>query len=274
MDTRFFTEEMYPGTLSLTYLGQEGFYIRTDTCRLLVDPYLTDYVDVHHPGAGWVRKYPSPVTPEEIAPYVDYVFCTHDHDDHTDPWTVASLATANPHLTFFVSRPFAHKLPVYGVPENQVVPVDTGKPVVLPGVCFTGIPAAHEELHPCPCETGGENYEELGFRFTFGDGTVLYHAGDCCPFGGLAEAIGQADVMLLPVNGRDWYRTSRGILGNMNAVEAVHLAKDCGADMVIPMHYDLYAINGIPVTEFVHAVEPTGLKYHLFRPGERLVYRK
>ncbi len=272
MNERIFTEVVYPGTVTLTYLGQEGFYLRTPHCRLLVDPYLTDYVDVHHPGAGWERKYPTPVKPEEIAPHVDYVFCTHDHDDHTDPWTVAALAKANPKLHFVVSRPFAHRLPLYGVPETQVIPIDSGIPMTLPGIVVTGIPAAHEELHRV-----GEGYAELGFRFVLStdeDDIVLYHAGDCCPFAGLAEAVGRADVMLLPVNGRDWYRTSRDILGNMNAVEAVHLAQDCGADMVIPMHYDLYEINGIPAEQFVQAVEPTGLKYHLFRPGERLVYKR
>ncbi len=272
MDHGILTEAVHPGTITLTYLGQEGFYIRTPHCRLLVDPYLTDYVDVHHPGAGWERKYPTPVKPEEIAPYVDYVFCTHDHDDHTDPWTVAALAGANPTLRFVVSRAFADKLPVYGVPETRVIPVDSGVPLHLPGIVVTGIPAAHEQLHPV-----GEGYAELGFRFVLSteeEDVVLYHAGDCCPFEGLSAAIGRADVMLLPVNGRDWYRTSRGILGNMHAAEAVQLAQDCGADMIIPMHYDLYAINGIPAEQFVQAVEPTGRKYHLFRPGERLVYKK
>ncbi len=270
MSTHFCTETLYPGMVTFTYLGQEGFYIRTRDCRLLVDPYLTDYVDRHHPGAGWERKYAPPVTPEEMAPYTDYVFCTHDHDDHTDPWTVAALAKANPRLKFFVSGVFAHKLPLYGVPEGQVVPVDTGKTIVLPGLSFTGIPAAHEELHPV-----GESFAELGFRFVFAHEngeTVVYHAGDCCPFDGLSEAIGHADVMLLPVNGRDYYRTSRGILGNMNAVEAVQLAKTCGAKMMIPMHYDLYDINGIPVEEFVHAAEPSGITYYIFRPGEGMVY--
>ena len=93
-------------------------------------------------------------------------------------------------------------------------------------------------------------------------------------YDGLTEAIGHADVMLLPVNGRDYYKLRDDVIGNLTAREAVLLSEEVGADMLIPMHYDLYNNNGLPATDFVNAVLPSSLKYHLFRPGERMLYMK
>ena len=91
---------------------------------------------------------------------------------------------------------------------------------------------------------------------------------------GLIEAIGHADVMMLPVNGRDYFRLHDDVIGNLHAKEAVLLSEAVGADRLIPMHYVLYNNNGLPATDFVNAVLPSSLKYHLFRPGERMLYMK
>ena len=45
-------------------------------------------------------------------------------------------------------------------------------------------------------------------------------------------------VALLPINGRDAERESRGIVGNMDAAEAAELALDLGASRLVPYHWD------------------------------------
>jgi len=47
-------------------------------------------------------------------------------------------------------------------------------------------------------------------------------------------------VALLPINGNV---ASRKVAGNLNAEEAVDLAKSCNIPYVIPCHYDLFAFN-------------------------------
>ena len=60
----------------------------------------------------------------------------------------------------------------------------------------------------------------------------------------LAALRGQRiDVALLPVNGRDAEREAAGIVGNMNAREAVELADQIGATTLVPMHWDLFEGN-------------------------------
>ena len=59
------------------------------------------------------------------------------------------------------------------------------------------------------------------------------------------------DVLMVPVNGRSYYKLRDNIIGNMTAEEAIILAKETNAGMIIPMHYDLYDINRINPAYFV-----------------------
>jgi L-ascorbate 6-phosphate lactonase len=50
-------------------------------------------------------------------------------------------------------------------------------------------------------------------------------------------------VVLLPINGRDAERESQGIAGNLDEREAAELAAAAGAELLVPMHYDMFAAN-------------------------------
>jgi L-ascorbate metabolism protein UlaG (beta-lactamase superfamily) len=84
-----------------------------------------------------------------------------------------------------------------------------------------------------------------------GPAITVYHAGDTIVTDGLVEAFASrvVDVALLPVNGRDAEREAAGIVGNMNAEEAVELASRIGAATLVPMHWDLFAGNTSPAEE-------------------------
>jgi L-ascorbate 6-phosphate lactonase len=51
------------------------------------------------------------------------------------------------------------------------------------------------------------------------------------------------DVALIPINGRDWFREQRNIIGNTDHREAADLGHAIGADVIVPMHYDMFAGN-------------------------------
>jgi L-ascorbate 6-phosphate lactonase len=55
----------------------------------------------------------------------------------------------------------------------------------------------------------------------------------------------RVDVALLPVNGRDAIRESRGIVGNMDTAEAVELALTIGAAQLVPYHWDGFEGNTV-----------------------------
>lgn len=75
----------------------------------------------------------------------------------------------------------------------------------------------------------------------------VYHAGDTIPTDTLIAALRdiRVDVCLLPINGRDWFRERDGVVGNMDAGEAVALTVELGARLLVPTHWDGFAGNTV-----------------------------
>jgi L-ascorbate metabolism protein UlaG (beta-lactamase superfamily) len=65
----------------------------------------------------------------------------------------------------------------------------------------------------------------------------------------------EIDVGLLPINGRDPEREARDIVGNLSEREAGWLARAADFDLLIPMHYDLFARNRGYPARLVDSVE-------------------
>jgi L-ascorbate metabolism protein UlaG (beta-lactamase superfamily) len=76
-------------------------------------------------------------------------------------------------------------------------------------------------------------------------GVRIAHTGDTLVYDGLAERLRSAglDVLLAPINGISWFRERRGLAGNMNVFEAAELAEQTGAQITVPIHWDLFADN-------------------------------
>lgn len=260
------------GQLALFYLGQEGFLIKWKDKYLIIDAFLTGSVasDKADAMTQWLRSYPAPIEPEQLD-FVDYVICTHDHGDHTDRETISRIAAVNKKAYFIASRAFSSVFTECGVQQDHVINALADIPFVIGDITITPIPAAHEQLH---INQNGD-YEELGFIFDFA-GILLFHAGDCCIYDGLAERISGADILMLPINGRDYFRNREDIIGNMDSREALILARETGSKLLIPMHFDLFARNAVPPSFFVNCAGEfcPGMPYHIFMPGERYIWAK
>ncbi|MGZ5319193.1 MAG: MBL fold metallo-hydrolase, partial [Actinomycetota bacterium] len=96
----------------------------------------------------------------------------------------------------------------------------------------------------------------LGYVVDAGD-VRLYHAGDTIHYKGMETMLGglEIDLAMLPINGRDPEREARGIVGNLSEREAAWLAKEIGAGVVVPMHYDLFARNRGYPAHLVESIE-------------------
>ena len=253
--------------IALFYLGQEGFLVKYENTYLLIDPYLTDYVDRNccTDSVQWIRKYPSPIDPSQLD-FVDYVLCTHSHFDHADPDTLRAIYSNNTKVRFIAPAPMTNTLISYGISSERIIPAYADTEIMIHQASLLPIPSAHEELHM----NADGNYEELGYILKIGT-TSLYHAGDCCIYAGLVERLKDVDVLMLPINGRSYFkRYDDDIIGNMTCEEAIVLAKQTDAKLLIPMHYDLYSVNGVRPSHFVDMVNdihPTQ-EYHMFQCGE------
>ena len=257
--------------VGLLWLGQSGFALRLGRATVLVDPFLSPHPD---------RRFPSVLEPAE-AEGIDVIACTHEHWDHLDAESLPALCHASPGARVVVPEPIVDLTVRPGIPARRVVGIQPDGPVEIAGVTVHAIPARHG-VHPADAytfgtESSGGLYRYLGYVFEVG-GVSVYHAGDTIGYDDLANRLRQqnVDVCLLPINGRDAEREALDIVGNLDSMEAADLAAEAGADVVVPMHYDMFAANpGFP-QELVAAVQRRGGGAHVVVParGSPFVYTK
>jgi len=264
---RILKQELCENQVGVWYLGQVGFLLKAADSYLALDPYLSDYVDKNCcEFVNWKRNYAPPIKPEDIS-FVDYVVCTHSHYDHTDPITISEIAKNNPNTKFIIPAPYASNVTEYGVDIKNIIFAKAFEEIKLKDFTLIPIPAAHEELHT---DASGD-FCELGYIIK-ANGQTFFHAGDMCMYNGLIEALEKYDINIafLPINGRDYFRNNNDIIGNFNPEEAVLLAKRINADILVPMHHDLYDVNSVDASVFVNAINKYHpfRKYHIFSPGE------
>ena len=137
---------------------------------------------------------------------------------------------------------------------RRMRPLDAGETFTVPGLSVRAVASAHELLETD--ELGQQLY--LGFLFETA-GVRCYHSGDTVAYDGLAKALGPQpiDALFLPINGRD---PTRGVAGNMSAAEAVVLAAQVRARVLVPHHYDMFTFNTVPVETVVEAAKAVRLE--------------
>jgi L-ascorbate metabolism protein UlaG (beta-lactamase superfamily) len=251
--------------LHLWWLGQSGFLVQWQGRHLLLDPYLSDSLTQNYAGTDkpHVRMTERVIAPERLD-FIDVVTSSHIHTDHLDAETLGPLLRANPRLQLLI--PEANRAFVVerlGVPTDFPYGLDAGGEITLAGFRFQGIPAAHNALETD--EQGRHKF--LGYVVECGPWKI-YHSGDTLRYPGMAERLREfrVDVVLLPINGD---RPERRVAGNLNGREAAELAKDIGARLVIPCHFEMFEFNSAAPDEFIAAANALGQPHCVLRAGER-----
>jgi len=238
------------GAVGLSWLGQAGFILRAGDATALVDPFLAPYDG---------RVYESGLAATQ-AEGIDVVLCTHEHVDHLDADSAPAIAAASPGAVFVVPTPIVDMVTEAGIAPDRVVGLQPGETVELAGLTVRAVPAMHgvtmEDAYGFGESLSGGLVRFLGYVVDAGD-VRLYHAGDTIHYEGMETTLRdlEIDVAMLPINGRDPERERRGIVGNLSEREAAWLARTIGADVVVPMHYDLFARNRGYPAHLVESIE-------------------
>jgi L-ascorbate 6-phosphate lactonase len=255
-----------PGSISVWWLGQSGFLIKSPSGVLIIDPYLSEhlthkYAATNHPH---IRMTAAPFRGLDVA-FANLVLASHKHSDHLDPGTIPDLLAASPTAQLVVPGSILGHAESLGIPSRRLTGIDAGTSIEAAGFRVRAIPSAHVGLDTD--EAGHHLY--LGFVVEV-EGLRLYHSGDSLAYDGLVDHLGPDpfDVMFLPINGRD---PSRGVAGNMSAAEAVDLASQVRPRFVVPHHYDMFTFNTVPVETFEAEATrlPTVVTAKVLRCGER-----
>ena len=248
----------------LWWLGQSGYLVQWHGQYLLIDPYLSDslthkYARTEKPH---VRMSELVIDPARLN-FIDVVTSSHNHTDHLDGETLKPLFRVNPNLKFVIpeaNRDFVAER----VAIDPAVPLglNDGEHLTIGDFTIHAVPAAHETVERD--EEGQCRF--LGYVVQFGPYTV-YHSGDTMWYDEIVETLApfDIDVALLPINGRD---PKRKVAGNLNAEQAVRLAKEIRARVVIPCHYDMFTFNTADPDEFVREAQVQEQACHVLRAGE------
>lgn len=263
-----------PDALHLWWLGQSGFLVQWQNRHLLLDPYLSDSLTIKYAATDkpHVRMTERVIAPERLN-FIDVVTSSHNHTDHLDADTLIPLMRVNPRLEIVIpeaNRSFvADRLNVVAeLPRG----LDAGRSHTFAGFTIHGVPAAHPLIEKD--EWGRHRY--LGYLIEAGPWTI-YHSGDTKLFDGMEffrrqtqDAIRNTplDVALLPINGD---APERGVAGNLNGREAATLAREIGAKLAIPCHYDMFEFNTAAPDEFMATASKLGQSYRVLRNGERCI---
>lgn len=247
------------GGLAFWWLGQHSFVVKAGGRILYFDPYLSP---------DEARLVPPLLLPKEVR-HADFVFGSHDHADHIDPYAIEGIASATRRTSFVVSQVAAPRVMALGVRPNRVIGMDEGLVYEEDGLRISAVAAAHEFF---------DRDRELGYPYLCfvveTGGVTIVHLGDTCKYDGMTPKLRRwsPDILFAPINGRDAVRLKRGCIGNMTYQEAVDLAGELRPRLTVPCHYDMFADNSADPTAFAAYIEVKypDLAYWIGGYGERI----
>ncbi len=244
------------GSLAFWFLGQNGFIFKSPEGILLAtDLYLTDSCATIAPeGVDLSRKVPVPIPPEEID--VDVFAVTHNHQDHTDPETIARLRHQEiPH--FVGPHPSCDVFRERGVEHGRILAAWPDHVVEIGDITIRGTFAL---------PTDDTDLNHLGYVFQFGTGPRVYMTGDtdyCALLAGVRKH--EPHLMITCINGG---------FNNLSHDEAAQLAAQVRPRAAVPCHYDMFRDNSIDPGQFRAALKlrAPGVRYLQPEHGKAVVF--
>jgi L-ascorbate metabolism protein UlaG (beta-lactamase superfamily) len=252
------------------WLAQSGFLIKWQGKFLLFDPYLSDSLSVKYASTDkpHTRMSELAIDPTKLD-MIDIVTSSHNHTDHLDGETLIPLLSVNSNIKFIIpeaNRDFVCER--IACANTFPIGLSDGESVEVEGFKIHGVPAAHNTIERD--ENGKLKF--MGFVAEFG-GYKVYHSGDTLWYDGIVETLKpfQVDVAFLPINGN---KPERRVAGNLNSEEAARLAKEIGAKLTIPHHYNLFDFNTEDPENFIQEAEKEGIVFRVLEIGEGVMVEK
>lgn len=241
--------------IALFRLEQSHFIIKTVGGVLLhIDPFLSRKIKPEN------HIYPEPLMAPETA-RSNYVFITHDHRDHCDPYTILPMARANPDCVFVGPPETIVRIRTCGVSMDKLVVMQEGDEQDF------GIFKVKAVFAQDTTDDEDDATTHLGYVFDFA-GVTIYNVGDTRNNIGNVihryDAVKglRPDAMLLPIN--EGYN-------NLGPVDAVHLVELIEPRLIVPCHFDCFHDNTIAPSRFIEAL-PEGRRgdVQIMARGDRL----
>ncbi|MBQ9325978.1 MAG: MBL fold metallo-hydrolase [Clostridia bacterium] len=220
------------GQAQMWWLGQMGLFVKLGSTLVSLDYFASPRDD---------RTVPPPIPAQEVRGVAAFLG-THDHLDHIDHEAWAIFHRVLPEARFVCPATCVKRVLMDEIAPERILPINEGEALQIGDITIRAIAAAHEFLDPDPL-TGC--FPALQYILE-GNGIRIYHAGDTVRYEGMLpklQAMGDIDIAMLPINGRDAVRYRRNCIGNMTFQEAVDLTGALHPRLVLPGHWDMFREN-------------------------------
>jgi L-ascorbate 6-phosphate lactonase len=210
---------VHPGQIALWHTGGAGYVFKTPRATVYIDPFTGP--------SQQPEKWERGLAPPFVAAHVkrcDLILSTHEHFDHCDPVALADLlgATkapfAGPNSSIELARGF-------GWPDDRLRTLGHGDRLELAGITVTTV----KSVDPMAIGCNGYVVEA--------EGIVYVNMGDSLWFDDIGKTLSRwrIDAICLSVAqnpiGETYY---------MSEIDAARIARDVGARVLIPHHWDLW----------------------------------
>lgn len=251
-----------PKAMTLWWLGQSGFLIKSPQGRLLViDPYLSNSCKAIGDDYGFDmdRLVPPPLPPADLVD-VDMYAMTHSHGDHLDPETVAGYRAAGGKGPFVAPAETVDKLQQLGIPADQIVMIWPNKAYRVDDLWIRATFAV---------PLGADDLTHVGYLVGVDGGASMYVTGDTAYHDVLADSVvpHRPDILAAVIN---------GAFRNLSPAEAARLARLLDVRVAIPCHYDLFPDNSLPPQLFRTNLKNEGIgeRYRQLEQGVPFTYQR
>jgi L-ascorbate 6-phosphate lactonase len=206
-----------PGQIALWYTGGAGYVLRTPGTTVYLDPFTGPSDE------KWVRGVAPAFDPRRVR-RCDLILSTHDHRDHCDPDALGPLLAgtaaplAGPDASIAVARGI-------GWPEARLRTLGHGDTLECGDLRLTTVRSRD------PLAKGANGY------VIEAEGIVFVTMGDSLWYDEIGQELGRWSVDAIAVSvaqnppGETYY---------MSEVDAARIARDVGARVLIPHHWDLW----------------------------------
>ena len=248
--------------LRVTWMGHSTYLVELDSTRTLVDPMWSERASPF-PWAGPKRFYPPPIPIEKLPP-LDAVLISHDHYDHLDRKTVASLASKVPR--WIVPLGIGAHLEHWGITHNKIVELDWWQRQKLGPVTITATPSRHFSGR----HIVGQNRTLWAGWAWEGPTRRLFYSGDTAlhpEFEAIGDKLGPFDLTIIEIGAYNplWPDVH---LGPEQAVVANQLLR---GKVILPAHWGLFdlAMHGWtePVERLIQAAREKKIPLAVIPPG-------
>jgi len=273
-------EKVKKGKLVLWWFGACAFYIKTPgDANILIDNYCGPSLYITYEGGGgpvrmdgaarqeWMRCNPHVIDPWAFTK-VDVLLSTHPHNDHCDIYTVKPLIK-NTKCVFIGPPASCRMFEMYGAPKDRVIQVKPGdnhkiKDTVIKVTKSTDFCALRGgEVKP------GKKIDDVAINYLIETPSGnIYHTGDSSYHDFYFRVGAENKVDIAMINCGD---SPLSFTDKMSFADAARVAAQLRAKVLIPMHYDNWAITeGDPAElETIVKMKYPDLKTFIMKCGGR-----